>query len=63
MIIAGINPKTKECCLIGLMDDKDVVEEVMQGKLIAVPVTVTTARQIFGMVIHDIYDIAAQGEE
>lgn len=57
---AGIDPVRKRCCAVGEVDADSVVEAFRDG-LIIVPVSVETARQIWGKEPVDIYAIALGG--
>lgn len=57
---AGIDPARKRCCAVGEVDADSVVEALRDG-LIVVPVSVETARQIWGSEPVDIYAIALGG--
>jgi hypothetical protein len=54
---AGIDPARKRCCAVGEVDADSVVEALRDG-LIVVPVSIETARQIWGSEPVDIYAIA-----
>ena len=57
---AGIDPVRKRCCAVGEVDADSVVEALRDG-LIVVPVSVETARHIWGRESVDIYAIALGG--
>jgi hypothetical protein len=57
LAIAGINPSDRRCCYVAEQDAENVTEALSQG-LIVVPVTVETAREIFGQPVDDICAIA-----
>lgn len=57
---AGIDPARKRCRAVGEMDADSVVEALRDG-LIVVPVSVETARQIWGSEPVNIYAIALGG--
>lgn len=57
---AGIDPVRKRCCAVGEVDAESVAEALRDG-LIVVPVSVETARHIWGKEPVDIYAIALGG--
>jgi len=57
---AGVDPVRKRCCAVGEVDADNVVEALRDG-LIVVPVSVETARKIWGSEPIDIYAIAIGG--
>ncbi|WP_445677707.1 hypothetical protein [Pseudomonas putida] len=57
---AGIDPARKRCCAVGEADAHNVMEALRDG-LIVVPVSVDTARMIWGSEPVDIYAIALGG--
>ncbi|GLX91981.1 hypothetical protein Pfra02_45490 [Pseudomonas fragi] len=57
---AGIDPARKRCCAVGEVEADSVMESLREG-LIVVPVSIETARQIWGSEPVDIYAIALGG--
>lgn len=57
---AGIDPVRKRCCAVGEADADNVAEALRDG-LIVVPVSIETARKIWGSEPVDIYAIALGG--
>lgn len=57
---AGIDPARKRCCAVGEVEVDSVMESLREG-LIVVPVSIETARQIWGSEPVDIYAIALGG--
>lgn len=57
---AGIDPARKRCCAVGEVDAENVLEALQQG-LIVVPVSIETARNIWGKESVEIYSIAQGG--
>ena len=57
--LAGIDPKTRVCVLVGLNDNETALEIIRLG-CIAVPVTKETALELWGSEVQDIYAIAAR---
>jgi hypothetical protein len=57
---AGIDPARKRCCAVGEVDAENVLEALQQG-LIVVPVSIETARNIWGKEPVEIYSIAQGG--
>jgi len=56
-IVAGIDPRTRVCTLVGSAD-RETLRQAMEQRLIVVPVSVETARTVWGDEIHDVYAIA-----
>jgi hypothetical protein len=56
--LAGIDAATKRCVTVG-ENSPAMVEEIRAAGHIAVPVSVATARSIWGEPVPDIYAIAA----
>ena len=59
-VIAGINPTTRVCVVVGI-DDDDTWAEIRTCGLIVVPMTTETARSVLGELVPDVYAVALQG--
>lgn len=58
-VIAGINPSTRLCVMVGI-DCDDTWEQVRTEGFIGVPMTKETARSLWGQIVPDVYAVALQ---
>jgi len=58
-VVAGINPKTRECTVVGI-DDVETWAEIRRERLIAVFVSPEVAREIFTTTVPDVYALTKE---
>lgn len=61
-VIAGINPRTRICVVVGI-DDEGTWQLIRDEGYVAVPATRETARRLWGELVPDVYLVAALAEQ